>query len=137
MISSVGKQLDNVVATAKLAAKVKTDITIGSVNGKTIESQPGIQKIKRRGLGRKALTKEHAAEMVDKKAIASLTIETTKTLYTRAVSTGILYDETKIERVARRESETERAALCNFALAQIGQVSRGPGLGIAGTPRAN
>jgi hypothetical protein len=96
-IAGVGKQLNNVIAAAKFTTKIKANIAVRGRNRETIQSQPRIQKFNWWSLGRKALAKEHATEMVNDETIASFTIEATKTLDTRAVSTRILDDEAKID----------------------------------------
>jgi hypothetical protein len=85
------------MAATQLAAKVEPDVLVGDVNGKTMASQPMVEKVDGRSLGPEGFTIEGLAVMVKNEAVAGFTIKSLETL--DPVSVGRPLDKkTKVNR---------------------------------------
>jgi hypothetical protein len=65
VITSVGEELDDIVAATKFAAKIKAHVTVGNGRGKTMKCEPRIQKIDGWCFGSETLAEQHTTMMVD------------------------------------------------------------------------
>jgi hypothetical protein len=80
----------------QLTAKVESDILVRDINGKTMASQPMVEKVNGRSLGPEGFAIEGTAVMVNDEAVAGFVIESLKT--SNPVSVGRPLDEkTKVD----------------------------------------
>jgi hypothetical protein len=96
-IAGILKEINHLTTATKITTKVKVDILVREINRETVECKPAIQKIDGGSLGTKRLTIESAAVMIRYQTVASLTIETLKTLNTSRIL-GTLNHETEVNR---------------------------------------
>ena len=80
VIAGMFKKFNNCRAMTEFTTKVKSNIFVGNILGKTVLGEPSIEIIRGWRLGGKTFTIESTTVMINDQAVACLTIEASESI---------------------------------------------------------
>jgi hypothetical protein len=96
-VTSILKQLDDLLTAAKFPTKIKTDILVGNLRAQSIQRQPAIDEVNGRRFVTEHLPMQRATVMVSNQTVTSFAIQTHQTSETVTVS-RFLHHKPKVNR---------------------------------------